>query len=308
MTTKHNYLPNYEDYDALIFFHWNIAANMTIPDQSKRRPEQLYIVHYMESPQRSVARGHHSNVFPNMFNLTMSYRLDSDIVWPYGRVYDKVTKHQVAPSQDTNLWKPVNKNFKASEGLRNTVDSKRKLIAWVVSNCHDDPSERWEMVQSLNKTIQVDIYGKCETPCNADCKKQLGTDYYFYLAAENSFAVDYVSEKAYTMLNSGLIPIVYGGVDYQQFLPTKSYINAEDFKTTQELGEFLLALTENTEEYLSYFWWTEHYSSNIGQGYADLCGKVKEWRKQPGVKIQFYSDLERWEHQGQWLNRTIQFS
>lgn len=238
----------------------------------------------------------------------MNYRLDSDVMWPYGRVYDKETGFQVAPSQQSKyIWRKVDKTVTPDENLRKLVASKKNMVSWVVSNCGDDPSERWKLAESLKKFVQVDIFGKCGKPCS-NCKGQLGQDYFFYLAFENSLATDYVSEKPFSMLGSGLIPVVYGGADYAKFLPPKSYINAQDFKTTKELADFLVALSENTEEYLSYFWWRQYYNVKIGQGYADLCNGLKEAKRQLGKKVQYYTDLEAWEHKDTWMNRTIQFS
>lgn len=36
----------------------------------------------------------------NFFNLTMTYRLDSDIVWPYGEVRTLETDQFVAPMKE----------------------------------------------------------------------------------------------------------------------------------------------------------------------------------------------------------------
>ena len=222
-------------------------------------------------------------------------------------MYEKGTYRQVAPSRQGPNWKEVDQNFKPDNNLREMVQRKKKMASWLVSNCDDDPSERMKLVKSLQKFIPVDIYGKCGQPCQ-DCDGQLAADYFFYLAFENSLAKDYITEKTYNFLGKGIIPVVYGGADYSKFLPPKSYIEAQKFKTTKDLAEFLTALSQNTEEYLSYFWWTEHYWSTIGQGYVDLCGELKSFRRGIGSKVQYYQDLEVWEHRDTWINRTIQFS
>lgn len=73
ITSNRTYLPNIEDYDALIFFQWNVKNNTVFPDQEKRPSDQLYIMHYLESPQRSLPRSQ-INPHSHLFNLTMSYR------------------------------------------------------------------------------------------------------------------------------------------------------------------------------------------------------------------------------------------
>lgn len=243
--------------------------------------------------------------------MTMSYRLDSDIVWPYGRVYEiGPRKIQVAPSQYPVKWKTPPEQPKDSalrKNLKKFFDQKSVMAAWVVSNCNDDPSERMELVKSLQKFIKVDIYGKCGLKCK-DCFGQLRAKYFFYFAFENSLATDYVSEKMYNALENYAIPVVYGGADYTKFLPTKSYIEAQKFNSTKALAEFLTKLSQNEEEYFSYHLWRTNYEVNIGSGYADLCTGVMKARRQFGKKVQFYSDLKRWEHEGTWLNRTIEIS
>lgn len=215
---------------------------------------------------------------------------------------------EVAPRKKVN-WKKVNKDFRASDKQREMLAKKTKMVSWVVSNCDDDPSERMAMAHSLQKFTQVDIYGKCGMACDrSSCKSKLAEEYFFYLAFENSLSTDYVSEKTFLMIGKGTIPVVYGGADYSRFLPPKSYINAQDFTSTEELALFLVNLSKNPEEYLSYFWWMEHYTINTGNSYVNLCARLQEERRKLGQTVHYYKDMTRWEHEGTWLNRTIQIS
>lgn len=50
------------------------------------------------------------NVNSNFYNLTMSYKLNSDISWYYGKVIDRLTSKVVAPAFDT-VWKDPEKDF-----------------------------------------------------------------------------------------------------------------------------------------------------------------------------------------------------
>ena len=63
------------------------------------------------------------------------------------------------------------------------------------------------LVKALQNTIDVDIYGKCgtydcernEVNLNGDhCMKKIEREYKFYFAFENSFCVDYITEKFYS--------------------------------------------------------------------------------------------------------------
>lgn len=46
----------------------------------------------------------------NFFNLTMTYRMDSDIKWDYGKVYDKETNEFVAPFASPK-WREIDNDF-----------------------------------------------------------------------------------------------------------------------------------------------------------------------------------------------------
>ena len=55
-------------------------------------------------------------------------------------------------------------------------------------------------------------------------------DYKFYLAFENSKCRDYVTEKFYNALLYSMVPVVYGGGDYEALgAPPNSYIDARNF-------------------------------------------------------------------------------
>lgn len=69
VTINRSYLPDISDYDAIVFYHWWVTD---FPPIETRRPEQLYIMNYLESPQRSLMLNLSSH--SHYFNLTMAYR------------------------------------------------------------------------------------------------------------------------------------------------------------------------------------------------------------------------------------------
>lgn len=85
---------NVEDYDAILF-HGNELSAYEVPP--RRRARQFYVYVNLESPAN---RAIPYEYYEDYFNLTMTYRLDSDILWPYGVVADAKTGHFVAPAQD----------------------------------------------------------------------------------------------------------------------------------------------------------------------------------------------------------------
>ena len=60
----------------------------------------------------------------------------------------------------------------------------------------------------------------------------LERDYKFYLAFENSKCLDYVTEKFYNALLFSIVPVVYGGADYNAIgAPKNSYIDVRIFQS-----------------------------------------------------------------------------
>ncbi|XP_076033076.1 3-galactosyl-N-acetylglucosaminide 4-alpha-L-fucosyltransferase FUT3-like [Oratosquilla oratoria] len=94
-----------------------------------RDPKQLYIAFTLESPGVVVRQNRLLNT-ANFFNLTMSYRRDSDIVVPYGR-----TVRRREPQKEQDYWSAKNSS---------------KFIVWFVSDC-STKSKREHYVRELRK-------------------------------------------------------------------------------------------------------------------------------------------------------------
>lgn len=175
------------------------------------------------------------------------------------------------------------------------IQKRPKKIAWFVSHCGVE-SKRDVVAQKISKHIRVDIYGKCgnlECPRSRteECLDMMENNYKFYLSFENSFCKDYVTEKLFNVLKKNIIPIVYGGADYDKFAPPYSVIDVTKYKTIQELTDYLKFLDENTEEYLKYFEWKKSYSVDLTpqSTLCTLCQKLNEPRK-----TVMYEDISAW--------------
>ena len=146
----------------------------------------------VESPQYPY--GFDAENWNGFFNLTMTYRQDSDIFTPYG----SVTQMKVLPD---DLEVAV-----AEFGLSHAhmISSKEPRAAWFVSHC-DTESQREHFVKELEKFYPVDKYGKCgNLSCSRnkeeDCWKMVESKYKYYLSFENSICTDYVTEKLFSAL------------------------------------------------------------------------------------------------------------
>ena len=126
--------------DAILFHTPKIG-----PLPNYRSANQKYVFvqrepHYPKSKQLL-------HNYYDMFNLTMTYRYDSDIVIPYGKVVNR-----------TYLSLPYN-HF--------PPENKTSQIVWVVSHCHT-LGRRERYIAALQKHISIDIYGECG---NLTCDK-----------------------------------------------------------------------------------------------------------------------------------------
>ncbi|KAF9905377.1 4-alpha-L-fucosyltransferase [Lobosporangium transversale] len=126
----------------------------------------------------------------------------------------------------------------------------RDYIAFFVSNCWSKNS-RERLMQGLIDGIGAHSFGNClhnkdlnsepsgKNPNWEQNKKEKLKEYPFVLAAENSNCLGYVSEKIYDALAIGAVPIYLGADDINDYVPEGSYINAADFKDTNELVKYM---------------------------------------------------------------------
>ncbi|XP_032785306.2 alpha-(1,3)-fucosyltransferase C [Daphnia magna] len=271
----------FEKYDAILI-HLHELSKTYMPN-FPRQKHQRFVFLTQESPNSMdtvdvTTMGH-------LFNWTMSYKLNSDIQFLYGRINPGPT----APKTLEEAEKMIETTYFPS--AKNYATNKTKQVVWMVSHC-PTPSLRETYVNQLRKFIPVDIYGSCgNLTCphsklsdflsDPECYRMLEKKYKFYLSFENSICTDYVTEKFFEIMRHDLIPVVYGGANYSQFAPIHSYINALDY-TPKELADYLKTLDANDTLYNEYFWWKGHYQVEAGienrarHGFCDLCKKLHQ--------------------------------
>lgn len=292
---NHSALP-LNEYDAIVVNMHELWITK-LPDFN-RSQQQRFIFLTQESPATMFLD---VEAMANVFNWTMSYRLNSDIPLLYGRIRPGPT----APTSPEAIQHLIDRMHIISD--RNYATNKTDLVAWMVSNCKTD-SLRETYVRQLNKSIQVDVYGNCGTlscPKNdshwlsyPECYNMLEKKYKFYLSFENSVCNDYVTEKFFEIANHDMVPIVYGGANYSEIAPPHSYINALDY-TPEKLAEYLKMLDANDTLYNEYFWWKEYFTVESGvyqmarHGFCDLCKKLHD----DEGSVKYYSELvSQWQY------------
>ncbi|XP_069161624.1 alpha-(1,3)-fucosyltransferase C isoform X2 [Procambarus clarkii] len=279
VTANRSFVP-LEEFDALVF-HFRVLEPTGLP--KRRSPHQRWIFWEVESASYVYQS---PSIYNGLFNWTMTYRRDSDIPYPYGRTYAILPS--VVPAVVPAVASPH----------RNYADGKTKMAAWFVSNCFSI-SRREKIVRFMKKFIQVDVYGKCgPLKCSrentTECYKMLEKDYKFYLSFENSLCRDYVTEKLFSVLRYDVVPVVLGLGDYVNIAPPRSFINAVDFKSLQDLTAYLKYLDTNDTAYNEYFRWKDHYVvddgwSSTAHTFCNLCKKLHQ-----DTTPKVYTDMRQW--------------
>ncbi|ODN06288.1 Alpha-(1,3)-fucosyltransferase C [Orchesella cincta] len=272
---------------ALVFHAW--SKDLAMSDLPKNRTvSQLWVLLEQESP---ILARKDLDSFSGLFNWTMTYRKDSDVFHPYGKI--------------VSLVDGVNK---LDSKLDAFLSGKTKLVVGVISKCSTD-SKREVLIDQLKKQgVPVDIFGKCgveicrhgsDSSCSeSEVWTKLSQDYKFYFAFENAICLDYVTEKLFRTLELGLVPVVYGGANYSQIAPPNSFIDVNDFKTPKELADFLRYLDRNPEEYKKFFEWRKKYKVMTGDGWCTLCKKLRNHELKRRLKERLvpktYDKLKNW--------------
>jgi len=262
---------------SAVVFHipgYNLGGPVALPPPS---PDRLHVFFTLEVPAHSDPNTYR-RMPANYFNLTMTYRPDSDIFYPY------------------NMFEPIDDATKTDElwtdqQVDAIIAKKSKPVFFVTSDCHT-PSKREEYVAALGKHIPITQYGACNgATCANDTNKQdnrlVSEDcfdrelaaHYFYLAIENSICNGYMSEKFWN-IKSGIVPIVLSrralkGLVEAGKIPGDSFIAADDFASPKLLAEHLIAVTKDKAQYKRYFEWAKHYKNTRGPELSPLCELCK---------------------------------
>ncbi|CAC5397943.1 FUT-1 [Mytilus coruscus] len=218
--------------DVVLFYHTSL--NGKVPTKSSN---QKWVFISVES-KAYTNKNFKKKEWVNKFDWVFSYRTDADIYFPYGLLAR--TKIQ------------TEKNY------TNIFLQKTKNVAWVVSNCNA-VSKRNKYIKEMNKTIDVDVFGRCGKSCSSpwnddSCFNDLSKVYKFYLAFENSLCEDYVTEKAYRFYQDGfdIIPVYRGAPNIRNILPEGTFISSLDFTSPKELALHLKHVGSNESLYTSY--------------------------------------------------------
>ncbi|KAH7680088.1 alpha1,3-fucosyltransferase, partial [Aphelenchoides avenae] len=142
----------------------------------------------------------------NYFHWSMTYIGSSDVPSPYGFpwISNETAQQRGIP--------PLDLSYDKEDVLRRKTV---KGAVWMVSRCKAASGRERAIAALSENNFRVDIGGKCARnasmqklcPRNNNCDKLFG-QYYFYIAAENSICIDYITEKYWERFHYPSVPIV----------------------------------------------------------------------------------------------------
>lgn len=207
------------DYDAILFNSIDLTIETKLP--KVRSDKQIYVFVSTESSANYLMH----EKFNWFFNYTWTYKLDSDICYPYFVTRNK-RGEVIAPCKNIK-WMNINDMDPISNSIKSKLRKKKIAATWFVTNCR--PNKRIDYLRDLRNALQkfnhnVDVFGFCDANKKClkddmdDCFALIESDYYFYLSFENSDTRDYVTEKLMNALDYYAVPVVMGGADYSRYV------------------------------------------------------------------------------------------
>lgn len=230
----------YAEARAVVFHipQWKWKPRFMFP---KKRPGQLWAALSMEC-EENYPRLKDPD-FMRAFDLTMTYRYDSDVPISY------LAHFTSAPEFLTALHAPP-------------VPKTAPVPAVSFISSRFNQSGRREYVRELMRHLPTHSYGKFLN--NARLAEDRGRPskiraiaaYKFTLAFENAIAHDYVTEKFFEPLMIGSVPVYLGAPNVDEHTPAEHcYINVNGFATPRALAEYLDHLDHDDDAYNAYLAW-----------------------------------------------------
>jgi hypothetical protein len=213
--------------------------NLTLPTKYRRRP---YRILYWREASWSFLDQHYQQFFDLEMGTHISH---AHLLNP-----NFLSTPQQLLSSNTN-----NNNNNPS----NWWKSKSEFAINVASDC-DVSSHRRLYVNHLMSYLgpeRLHLYGRCgnrKLPRDEE-GIQIISRYKFFFAFENTIQSGYTTEKLFSILALGIVPVYYGSLDVPNITITPSYIHVKNFKTPKKLAEYLVYLDQHPDEYNKYHQW-----------------------------------------------------
>ena len=221
-----------------VWFH-----SPSIKDLPTKRAGQPWVLMSMESEELYPFQT--SAAAEIMFDVHMSYRLDSDVPTLYAN-WDQYERFATPPPPRSGPSDGAVALYMAS----NPVASRDEYVAELMRYLPVDSVGR-----SLNNRDIADLGGpgRVNDPTQAFAVIRA---YKFVLAFENSQGTDYVTEKLFRPLAWGTVPVYLGAPNVRDFTPTdEAVIVASDFASPRDLASALVDLDADDDSYGRHLQW-----------------------------------------------------
>jgi glycosyl transferase family 10 (putative fucosyltransferase) len=223
-----------DEADVVVFHMPTLPREDEVLKRGRKKEGQLWVFWSMECEEHY--KWQYDPEILALFDITMTYRIDSDIPVPYmDPIYIDWLLRSPGPKTDL-------------------------VNAFISSDI--DQSGRIGYLKELMSYLNVHSYGK--TLNNMTLKNDEGiaskaysiAGYKFSLAFENAIAKDYVTEKFFHPLIMGSVPVYLGAPNIDEFAPgDHCYINVRDFPSVKDLAAYLTALDKDDASYDAYLKW-----------------------------------------------------
>lgn len=243
---------------------WDIPFLRNEYTKVRKPAGQIWCGWLMESP---VIYPWVSSVM-ELFDITMTYRLDSDVPVPYF-YYSYMEQVRTMPGKKS-----------------------RNIASFIGSSVNF--SHRREYLDVLMEYLQIDAYGYRKN-CSIKnrhylTKQQVSGEYKFILAFENAIEKDWISEKFFDPFMVGSVPIYLGTPNIEEYAPgANCFINANG-KSPKELADELKEYINNNSLYSTLFEWKTRPLSPY------FIKKMEKVRKHFILRL-----LDKLEEKGLWV-------
>lgn len=287
--------------DAVVFHAKDMPVTLGLYRLERAKPKaQKWVYFALESPKYNPK----AKRLNNLFHWTLTYRRDSDFYSPYGYYYPISSR-----KDDADIVR----------NIENTVKKKDKFIFWAASHCG---IFRDKYIHELIQYVDVNVYGNCgpfvgvnktgECYMNDPKCTSLKKRHKFLLAFENSYCKDYITEKYWSAIKLGIVPVVLGGANYTDpsLAIPGSFIDARSFKSIKKLAEYLIHLNNNDEAYKRYFQWRRTYKQvDYAPWWCSLCAALNMNTKNTYIgKLDNFWGMGQCQLNTRKLNATVRRS